>query len=161
VVSQFLAERVALVTGSTSGIGLGIARALAGAGATVVLNGFGKPDEIAATQAAIGADFGVKVAYSAADMSKPESIAEMIQMTLDRFGRLDVLVNNAGIQHVAPLQEFPAAKWDAILAINLSSAFHTTRLALPGMIANKWGRIVNLASVIWSPISVASAVTLE
>ncbi len=141
-----LKDKVALITGSTSGIGLGIARAMAGAGAAVVLNGFGKPEEISATQQAIGADFGVPVAYSAADMSKPKSIAEMIQMTLDMFGRLDVLVNNAGIQHVAPLQEFPTAKWDAILAINLSSAFHTTRLALPSMIANKWGRIINIAS---------------
>ena len=117
-----------------------------GAGSAVVLNGFGKPEEIKATQAAIGADFGVKVAYSGADMSNPDSIAEMIKMTLDSFGRLDVLVNNAGIQHVAPLQEFPMAKWDAILAINLSSAFHTTRLALPSMVANKWGRIINIAS---------------
>jgi 3-hydroxybutyrate dehydrogenase len=142
----FLKDKVSLVTGSTSGIGLGIARSLAGAGSAVVLNGFGKPEEIKAVQDAIGADFGVSVAYSAADMSKPDSIAEMMQMTLDTFGRLDVLVNNAGIQHVAPLQEFPAAKWDAIIAINLSSAFHTTRLALPGMIANKWGRVINIAS---------------
>jgi 3-hydroxybutyrate dehydrogenase len=141
-----LRDKVSLVTGSTSGIGLGIARALAGAGAAVVLNGFGKPEEIKATQEAIGADFGVPVAYSAADMSKPDSIAQMVQMTLDKFGRLDVLVNNAGIQHVAPLHEFPTAKWDAIIAINLSSAFHTTRLALPSMIANKWGRIINVAS---------------
>jgi 3-hydroxybutyrate dehydrogenase len=141
-----LKDKVALITGSTSGIGLGIARALAGAGAAVVLNGFGKPDEIDATQAAINKDFGVSVAFSGADMSKPHSIAEMIEMTLSKFGRLDVLVNNAGIQHVAPLQEFPVAKWDAIIAINLSSAFHTTRLALPSMVANKWGRIVNIAS---------------
>jgi 3-hydroxybutyrate dehydrogenase len=141
-----LRDKVAVVTGSTSGIGLGIARALAAAGATVVLNGFGKADEIEATQRAIGTDFGVPVAYSAADMSKPESIEAMIKMTLDRFRRLDVLVNNAGIQHVAPLQEFPVAKWDAIIAINLSSAFHTTRLALPSMIANKRGRIINIAS---------------
>jgi 3-hydroxybutyrate dehydrogenase len=141
-----LKGKVSLVTGSTSGIGLGIARALAGAGSAVVLNGFGKPEEIKAVQDAVGADFGVPVAYSGADMSKPDSIAEMIRMTLDNFGRLDVLVNNAGIQHVAPLQEFPVAKWDAIIAINLSSAFHTTRLALPSMIANKWGRIINIAS---------------
>jgi 3-hydroxybutyrate dehydrogenase len=141
-----LKNKIALVTGSTSGIGLGIARALAAAGAGVVLNGFGDPKEIEATQQAIGTDFGVPVAYSAADMSKPDSIAEMISMTIHRFGRLDVLVNNAGIQHVAPLQEFPVAKWDAILAINLSSAFHTTRLALPGMLANKWGRVINIAS---------------
>ncbi|MGD9502566.1 MAG: 3-hydroxybutyrate dehydrogenase [Methyloceanibacter sp.] len=144
--SARLKGKVSLVTGSTSGIGLGIARALAGAGSAVVLNGFGKEEEIRAAQDAIGADFGVPVAYSAADMSKPDSIAEMIQMTLGKFGRLDVLVNNAGIQHVAPLQEFPAAKWDAIIAINLSSAFHTTRLALPSMIASKWGRIINIAS---------------
>jgi len=141
-----LKNKIALVTGSTSGIGLGIARALAAAGAGVVLNGFGDPEEIEATQQAIGTDFGVPVAYSAADMSKPDSIAEMISTTIDRFGRLDVLVNNAGIQHVAPLQDFPVAKWDAILAINLSSAFHTTRLALPGMLANKWGRVINIAS---------------
>jgi 3-hydroxybutyrate dehydrogenase len=145
-IARFLTGRVALVTGSTSGIGLAIARALAAAGAAVVLNGFGKQEEIEATQQAIDADFGVPVAYSGADMSKPDSIAEMIQMTLERFERLDILVNNAGIQHVAPLQDFPVAKWDAILAINLSSAFHTTRLALPAMLANRWGRIINIAS---------------
>jgi 3-hydroxybutyrate dehydrogenase len=141
-----LKNKVSLVTGSTSGIGLGIARALAGAGSAVVLNGFGKVEEIEAAQDAIRADFGVPVLYSGADMSKPESIAEMIETVLHKFGRLDVLVNNAGIQHVAPLQEFPAAKWDAIIAINLSSAFHTTRRALPNMIASKWGRIINIAS---------------
>lgn len=141
-----LKDKVALVTGSTSGIGLGIARALAAAGSSVVLNGFGKPEEIEATQKAVRDDFGVAVAYSGADMSKPDSIAEMIGMTLGKFGRLDILVNNAGIQHVSPLQEFPVAKWDAIIAINLSSAFHTTRLALPSMVANKWGRIINIAS---------------
>ncbi|MGZ8400900.1 MAG: 3-hydroxybutyrate dehydrogenase [Methyloceanibacter sp.] len=141
-----LKDKVALITGSTSGIGLGIARALAGAGAAVVLNGFGKPEEIDATKNAIGEDFGVAVGYSGADMSKPDSITEMIGMTLGKFGRLDILVNNAGIQHISPLQEFPVAKWDAILAINLSSAFHTTRLAIPSMIVNKWGRIVNIAS---------------
>jgi 3-hydroxybutyrate dehydrogenase len=101
---ELLGGRVSLVTGSTSGIGLGIARALAGAGAAIVLNGFGKPEEIAATQEAIAADFGVLVAYSGADMSKPDSISSMIDMTLERFGKLDILVNNAGIQHVAPLQ---------------------------------------------------------
>jgi 3-hydroxybutyrate dehydrogenase len=141
-----LKDKVALITGSTSGIGLGIARALAAAGSAVVLNGFGKPEEIEATQKAVRDDFGVLVAYSGADMSKPDSIAEMIGATLGQFGRLDILVNNAGIQHVSPLQEFPVAKWDAIIAINLSSAFHTTRLALPSMAANKWGRIVNIAS---------------
>jgi 3-hydroxybutyrate dehydrogenase len=141
-----LEGKVALVTGSTSGIGLGIARALAGAGAAVVINGLGRPEDIIETQAKIVSEFGVKVRYSAADMSKPAPIAEMVQMTLDAFGRLDVLVNNAGIQHVAPIDRFPAEKWDAILAINLSSAFHTTRAALPAMRKNKWGRIINVAS---------------
>jgi 3-hydroxybutyrate dehydrogenase len=141
-----LSGRVSLIPGSTSGIGLGIARALAGAGSAVMLNGFGKAEEISATQAMLAAECGVQVEYSGADMSDPASIAEMIEMTMAEFGRLDILVNNAGIQFVAPLQEFPTAKWDAILAINLSSAFHTTRLALPRMVENKWGRIVNIAS---------------
>src|SRR5262245_16974277 len=143
--AQPLKDKVSLITGSTSGIGLGIARALAGAGSAIVLNGFGKPEEIEAVRDGV-CDFGVHVAYSGADMSNPASIAEMVEMTLGQFGRIDILVNNAGIQHVAPLQEFPPAKWDAILAINLSSAFHTTRLSLPSMIANKWGRIINIAS---------------
>jgi 3-hydroxybutyrate dehydrogenase len=138
--------KVSLVTGSTSGIGLGVARALAAAGSAIVLNGFGAPEEIKATRAKIGAESGVPVAFSGADMTKPDEIAGMVRMALDMFGRLDVLVNNAGIQHVAPLQEFPVAKWDAIIAIDLSSAFHTTRLALPSMIARKWGRIINIAS---------------
>jgi 3-hydroxybutyrate dehydrogenase len=138
--------KVALVTGSTSGIGLGIARALAAQGSALVLNGFGKADEIEATTKKLIADYGVRVFHSAADMSKAESIEEMIAVTLKTYGRLDILVNNAGIQHVAPIQEFPVAKWDAIIAINMSSAFHTTRLALPGMLKNKWGRIINIAS---------------
>ena len=142
----YLVGRVSIVTGSTSGIGLGIARALAAAGSDVILNGFGRPDEIARAQQDIATGFGVSVLYSPADMTKPETISAMIQMALDLFGRIDVLVNNAGIQHVAALQEFPPEKWDAILAINLSSAFHTTRLALPSMLANKWGRIINIAS---------------
>jgi 3-hydroxybutyrate dehydrogenase len=141
-----LKDKVSLITGSTSGIGLGIARALAGAGSAVILNGFGKPDDIEAEQAAIKKDFGVRAAYSPADMSDPASIEGMIKTALKNFGRIDVLVNNAGIQHVAPLHEFAVAKWDAILAINLSSAFHTTRLALPAMLANQWGRIINIAS---------------
>jgi 3-hydroxybutyrate dehydrogenase len=141
-----LAGKVSLVTGSTSGIGLGIARALAAAGSEIVLNGFGKPEEIADVQAKITAKFKVRVSFSPADMSKPAAIREMIEKTLQASGRLDILVNNAGIQHVAPLQDFPPEKWDAILAINLSSAFHTTRLALPSMLANKWGRIINVAS---------------
>lgn len=141
-----LNDKVSLITGSTSGIGLGIARALAGAGSAVILNGFGKPEEIEATRTSVAEDFGVEVDYSGADMSNPASIAQMIEEMLAKFGRIDIIVNNAGIQHVAPLQEFPVAKWDAIIAINLSSAFHTSRLALPSMLANKWGRIINIAS---------------
>ena len=143
---QPLKDKISLITGSTSGIGLGMARALAGAGSSIILNGFGKPEEIKATQGGIAKDFGVEVDYSGADMSSPASIAEMIEQMLGKFGRIDIVVNNAGIQHVAPLQDFPVAKWDAIIAINLSSAFHTTRLALPSMLANKWGRIINIAS---------------
>ncbi len=141
-----LAGKVALVTGSTSGIGLGIAEALAAAGSDVVLNGFGVAAEIARTRDRLAAECRVKVGYSTADMSKPETIEEMIGTVLADHGRLDVLVNNAGIQHVAPLDQFPVAKWDAILAINLSSAFHTMRLALPAMRRNGFGRIVNIAS---------------
>ena len=141
-----LAGKVSLVTGSTSGIGLGIARALAAAGSEIVLNGFGNPEEIADVQAKVAAEFKVRVSFSPADMSKPAAIREMIEKTLQTSGRLDILVNNAGIQHVAPLQDFPPEKWDAILAIDLSSAFHTTRLVLPSMLANKWGRIINIAS---------------
>jgi len=141
-----LNDKVSLITGSTSGIGLGIARALASAGSAVILNGFGKPEEIEATRTSVAEDFGVEVDYSGADMSNPASIAQMIEEMLGKFGRIDIIVNNAGVQHVAPLQEFPVAKWDAIIAINLSSAFHTSRLALPSMLANKWGRIINIAS---------------
>ena len=138
--------KVSLVTGSTSGIGLGIARALAAAGSSIVLNGFGKPDEIAATRSQLAEQFGVQVEYSSADMSKADAIEEMIAAVLKSFGRLDVVVNNAGIQHVAPLAEFPVEKWQAILAIDLSSAFHTTRCALPAMRTHGWGRIINIAS---------------
>jgi 3-hydroxybutyrate dehydrogenase len=141
-----LAGKVAVVTGSTSGIGLGIARALAAAGAAVVLNGFGRPDEIAETRKQIAGEFGVEALYSPADMTEPAAIGAMIDVALDGLGRLDVLVNNAGIQHVAPIDRFPPDKWDAILAINLSSAFHSIRLALPAMRSNKWGRIINIAS---------------
>ena len=143
---QALTGKVSLITGSTSGIGLGIARALASAGSDIVLNGFGKPEQVAGLQQEIAADYRVRVTYSAADMSKPDAIQKMIEHTLCSSGRLDILVNNAGIQHVAALQNFPPEKWDAILAINLSSAFHTARLALPAMLANKWGRIINIAS---------------
>jgi 3-hydroxybutyrate dehydrogenase len=141
-----LAGKVSRVTGSTSGIGLKIARALAAAGSAVVLNGLGDAAEIAKTRDQLSAEFGVTIGYSAADMTKPQAIAEMIASTLDEHGRLDVLVNNAGIQFVAPLDQFPIEKWDAILSINLSSAFHTTRLVLPAMRQNKFGRIINIAS---------------
>src|SRR5262249_14664466 len=143
---EVLAGKVALVTGSTSGIGLGIARALAAAGSEIILNGFGPPDEVAATQAAIARDFDARVSYSPADMSKPAAIREMIEETLRSSGRLDILVNNAEIEHAARLQDSPPEKWDAILAINLSSAFHTSRSALPSMLRNRWGRIINVAS---------------
>jgi 3-hydroxybutyrate dehydrogenase len=144
--TRALKGKVSLVTGSTSGIGLGIARALAAQGSSVVLNGLGKADEIVATTRALSDDYGVQAFHSPADMSRADSIAEMIETTRKIHGRIDILVNNAGIQHVAPIQEFPAAKWDAIIAINMSSAFHTIRLALPAMLANKWGRIINISS---------------
>jgi 3-hydroxybutyrate dehydrogenase len=153
-----LAGKVSLVTGSTSGIGLGIARALAEAGSAVVLNGFGIAAEIAKTRDQIAADFGVEVSYSAADMTSSAAIAEMIAATVASHGRLDILVNNAGIQHVAPLEQFPVEKWDAILSINLSSAFHTIRLALPAMRQNRFGRIINIASahgLVGSPFKAA------
>ena len=145
-VAHALAGRVALVTGSTSGIGLGIARALAAAGADVVLNGFGDAGEIERTRDEIAAAFGVKASFSPADMTRPESIAEMIAAAVVQSGRLDILVNNAGIQHVAPLEAFPPETWDRILTVNLTAAFHTTRLALPAMRQNKFGRIINIAS---------------
>jgi 3-hydroxybutyrate dehydrogenase len=136
----------AIVTGSTSGIGLGIARAMAQAGANVVLNGFGAPAEIENLRAAIATEFGVKALYSPADMTKPAEIAAMVKTAETTLGSVDILVNNAGIQHVAPIEEFPIEKWDAVIAINMSSAFHTIRAAVPGMKARKWGRIINTAS---------------
>ncbi len=138
-----LKGKTALVTGSTSGIGLGIAKALAAQGANIVLNGFG---DVEGPKAEISA-LGVKVAYHGADMSKAGEIEAMMQFAADTFGRVDILVNNAGIQHVARIEEFPVERWDAIIAINLTSAFHATRLALPAMKAANWGRIINVASV--------------
>lgn len=138
-----LSGKTALVTGSTSGIGLGIAKALAAQGANIVLNGFGDSETPKADIQAMG----VKVAYHGADMSKPSDIEAMQQFAETTFGGVDILVNNAGIQHVAAIEDFPTERWDAIIAINLSSAFHTTRLALPHMQKNNWGRIINVASV--------------
>jgi 3-hydroxybutyrate dehydrogenase len=138
-----LKGKTALVTGSTSGIGLGIAKALAAQGANIVLNGFGDVDGPKAEVAALG----VKVAYHGADMSKPAEIEAMFAFAAKEFGRVDILVNNAGIQHVARIENFPVDRWDAIIAINMSSAFHATRAALPAMQAAGWGRIINVASV--------------
>ncbi|MGZ5183019.1 MAG: 3-hydroxybutyrate dehydrogenase [Ramlibacter sp.] len=138
-----LTGKTALVTGSTSGIGLGIAKALAGQGANIMLNGFG---DVEGPKAEI-ASLGVKVGYHGADMTKPAEIEDMMKAAAARFGRVDVLVNNAGIQHVAKVEDFPPERWDAVIAINLSSAFHATRLALPAMKAANWGRIINVASV--------------
>jgi 3-hydroxybutyrate dehydrogenase len=138
-----LKGKTALVTGSTSGIGLGIAKALAAQGANIVMNGFGDVDSAKAEVAALG----VPVAYHGADMSKPNEIAAMMAYAAEQFGRVDILVNNAGIQHVARVENFPPERWDAIIAINMSSAFHATRLALPAMQAAGWGRIINVASV--------------
>ncbi len=140
------AGKAVLVTGSTSGIGLGIARAFAAEGANVMLNGLGDPGAIDALLGAIVKDFGVRALYHPADMTRPLEIAEMVAVTEQEFGAVDILVNNAGIQHVSPVDEFPVEKWDAILAINLSSAFHATRAALPGMKKRGWGRVINLAS---------------
>ena len=141
-----LSGQVAVVTGSTSGIGLALADALAEAGASLVINGLGDPAAIENIREAVAAKWGGEVAYHGADMTRPEEIAEMIAFAKERFGRLDILVNNAGVQHVAPIEDFPVAKWDQIIAINLSSAFHGTRAAIPIMKAQGRGRIVNLAS---------------
>lgn len=136
----------ALVTGSTSGIGLGIAAALAARGANVILNGFGDATEIESLRAGLAADHGVSVRYDGADLSDPGAIEKMMAGATAEFGGVDILVNNAGIQFVAPIDEFPVAKWNQILALNLTASFHTIRLALPAMKAKRWGRIVNIAS---------------
>ena len=139
--------KTALVTGSTSGIGLGIAEKLAAQGANIILNGFGDVEAPKALVADAGKAHGIKVGYHGADMSKPADIEALFAYAQANFGGVDIVVNNAGIQHVANVEDFPAEKWDAILAINLSSAFHTMRLAIPGMRAKNWGRIVNISSV--------------
>ncbi|HUO60227.1 MAG TPA: 3-hydroxybutyrate dehydrogenase [Candidatus Acidoferrales bacterium] len=141
-----LKGRVAVVTGSTSGIGLGYARALAGAGANIMLNGFGDPTEIEQIRAGIEKEFGVKALYNGADLSKGSQCEDLVKDAISRFGKVDILVNNAGIQHVAPVDQFPPDKWESIIAINLSSAFYTSRAALPGMKAAGWGRIINTCS---------------
>ncbi len=141
-----LKDKVAIITGSTSGIGLGIATGLAKAGCKVVMNGFGDPEQIEKTRAELAETHGVQVLYSGADMTKPDEIEAMVDLTKAEFGGVDIIVNNAGIQHVSPVDEFPVEKWDAIIAINLTSAFHTIRLAVPLMKKKGWGRIVNIAS---------------
>ena len=138
-----LKGKTALVTGSTSGIGLGLAKALAGQGANIVMNGFGDVDAAVTQVKALG----VQVSYHGADMSKPAEIEAMVRHAESTFGSVDILVNNAGIQHVARVENFPPERWDAVIAINLSSAFHASRFALPGMQARNWGRILNIASV--------------
>ncbi|MGZ8350375.1 MAG: 3-hydroxybutyrate dehydrogenase, partial [Allosphingosinicella sp.] len=142
---MFLKGKTALVTGSTSGIGLAIARALAAEGANVMLNGFGDAGTIEATRADIEKS-GVRVAFDGADLTDPAGIERLVRHTADELGPVDVLVNNAGTQHVAPVDAFPVDKWNLIIALNLSAAFHTIRLALPGMKARGWGRIINTAS---------------
>ena len=141
-----LQQKSAIVTGSTSGIGLGIARGLAQQGADIMLNGFGDAHEIEFTRAELQRQYGVKVRYSGADMSQPDQIRAMADLARAEFGKIDIVVNNAGIQHVAPIEEFPEAKWDAVMAINLSSAFHLIKAVVPEMKARRSGRIINIAS---------------
>lgn len=143
---MFLKGKTALVTGSTSGIGLACAKALAAEGAAVMINGFGEADAIERDRAALAAASGAGALHSPADMTRPDEIAAMVETCIAELGGVDILVNNAGIQYVAPVEDFPPAKWDQIIAINLSSAFHTIHAALPGMKAKGWGRIVNTAS---------------
>jgi 3-hydroxybutyrate dehydrogenase len=141
-----LKGKSAIVTGSTSGIGLGIATALAAEGCSVMLNGFGDAHAIETLRAGLARDHRVEITYSAADMSKPGEIRDLVGETVRRFGGIDILVNNAGIQHVAKIVDFPEERWDAVIAINMSAAFHATKAALPHMLAKKWGRIINIAS---------------
>lgn len=141
-----LKSKSSIVTGSTSGIGLAYARALAAEGANVCINGFGKPEDIEAERAKIESEFGVKAIYSGADMTKPDQITAMVAEAEAAFGAVDILINNAGVQHVDPVENFPVDKWDQIIAINMSAAFHAMRAAVPGMKARKWGRIISTAS---------------
>jgi 3-hydroxybutyrate dehydrogenase len=153
-----LKGKVALVTGSTSGIGLGIARALAAEGADIMLNGLGDAGEIETLRAGLAKEFSIKAAYDCADLSKPDQVAAIVMKTQSELGSLDILVNNAGIQFVAPVEEFPEAKWEAIIAINLSAVFYGMKAAIPGMKLKKWGRIINIASahgLVASPHKVA------
>lgn len=143
---RFLDGKIALITGSTSGIGLGIARAMAAAGANVVLNGLGDAAEIEKTRAALAAEYNIRVVYHNADMTKPDQIKDMCDKAVAMFGAVDILVNNAGIQFVSAIDEFPEDKWNAIIAINLSSNYHTIKHCLPGMKKKGWGRVVNIAS---------------
>ncbi|EJW12013.1 D-beta-hydroxybutyrate dehydrogenase [Rhodovulum sp. PH10] len=143
---EILKGKVAVVTGSTSGIGLGIARALAAEGADIMLNGFGDPAEIEAIRADLAGEFGGRVAYNGADLSKPAETKGLIEAATNELGRVDVLVNNAGIQFVAPVEEFPDDKWELVVAINLSACFYAIKAALPQMKSRNWGRIVNIAS---------------
>ena len=155
---QALTGRTAIVTGSTSGIGLGIAQALAAQGANLVINGFGPADEIERQRRDMAREHGVEVLFSGADLSQPDKVAELIETATGEFGQVDILVNNAGIQHVAPIESFPPEKWDAVLAINLSAAFHATRAVFAGMKQRRWGRIVNVSSahgLIASPFKAA------
>lgn len=155
---MMLRGKVALVTGSTSGIGLGVARALAAEGADIMLNGFGEIDQIEKLREGLSKEFSVKVEYDGADLSKPEQVAALVAKTRNVLGSLDILVNNAGIQFVAPIEEFPDERWDAILALNLSAVFHAMKAAIPGMKSKKWGRIINIASahgLVASPYKVA------
>ncbi len=141
-----LKGKVAVVTGSTSGIGLGLAQALAAAGADILLNGFGEETEIDRIRKALTGTHGVRVSYSNADLAQPAAVSAMVEQAAAELGGVDILVNNAGIQHTAPVHEFPPERWDAVLAINLSAVFHAIRAALPQMLRRNWGRIINIAS---------------
>jgi len=144
--SHSLKGKVALITGSTSGIGLGLAQSLAAEGADIMLNGFGDPAEIDRLRKELAATHGIRVAYSNADLSQAAAVSAMVDEAVGELGRMDILVNNAGIQHTAPVHEFPLERWDAVIAINLSAVFHAIRAALPQMLRRNWGRIINIAS---------------